>query len=517
MKTIRFAASGFFAFVFLSFTLFKNNDNNPIKTETGLISGLKSADGKVISYKGIPFAQPPVGELRWRVPQPAKPWTGVRKCESFGPDPYQPAPRAVSMWSEEYFIPKGSVRSEDCLYLNVWRPVKASSKKLPVLVWIYGGGFNSGGTDLKLYDGEATAKRGVIFVGANYRVGIFGGFAHHELSEESGYNASGNYGLLDQIAALKWVQENITAFGGDPKNVTINGQSAGSMSVNCLIASPLAKGLFEKAIAESGAYMVSGARGMNNLQTAEAQGARAMKALNVNSIAGLRKLSSEDVQTKLRAAGGPIIDGYLLPQSIPAIFAEGKQNKVALLTGWNENEGMLQGPLKNASDFKKQMTDAFGAKADEFFSYYPAGNEEEAKTSQYKLSKDGMFGIQNYTLANVESNNGQKVYVYRFTHKVPGTGIYENIGAFHSGEIAYTFSNLKYINRPWQQLDHQLANTISSYWVNFAISGDPNGKGLPAWPAYNPQTIQVMMLSDQPEAETIPDKAALDLIISQYK
>lgn len=515
MKTIRFIAFGVIAVMLLSFVIL--NEDMPVKLDTGLISGSKSADGEVISYKGIPFAQPPVGDLRWRAPQPAKPWTGIRKCETFGNAPYQPAPHAAGMWSEEYFIPNESVRSEDCLYLNVWKPAKIATKKLPVLVWIYGGGFNSGGTDIKLYDGEATAKRGVIFVSANYRVGVFGGFAHPELSKESGYNASGNYGLLDQIAALKWVQRNIASFGGDPDNVTIDGQSAGSISVNCLIASPLAKGLFNKAIAESGAYMVSGARGMSYLQAAEAQGARAMTAININSIADLRKLPAEDIENKLRAGGGPIIDGYVLPKAIPAIFGEGKQNKVTLLTGWNENEGMLQGPLRNAEDFKKQMMAAYGTKADQFFTYYPANSEEEAKASQYKLSKDLMFGIQNYTLANVVSAQGPKVYVYRFTHKVPGTGMYANIGAFHSGEFAYTLNNLRHLDRPFQSVDYELAKALSSYWVNFVITGNPNGKGLPEWPFYNTQNAQIMMLGDHPKAETMPDKAALDLVMGNQK
>ena len=517
MKSVKLIAACLtVATALYSFTLLpvaESDDSTVVKIETGLISGVKN--NEVVAYKGIPFALPPVNELRWRAPQPAKPWMGIRRCETFGPDPYQPAPKAISMWSEEFFIPATSTRSEDCLYLNVWTPAKSPKEKRPVVVWIYGGGFNSGGCDDPIYDGAATARKGVIFVSANYRVGLFGSFAHPDLTKESGYGASGNYGLLDQIAALKWVQKNIAAFGGDPDNVTIDGQSAGSMSVNCLMASPLAKNLFEKAIAESGAYMVSATRGMRTLQEAEAQGVKSAQTLKATSIADLRNMPAEDIQKQLRGNFSPIVDGYVLPEPIPAIFAAGKQNKVTLLTGWNENEGMLSGSLRNAADFKKQSDDVYGANANDFYKYYPAGNEEEATASQYKLSKDIMFGIQNYTLANVESSSGAKVYMYRFTHKVPGTGIYEKLGAFHSGELVYSFNNLQYLHRPWQPVDQELANTMSSYWVNFIASGNPNGKDLAHWPVYSVNENRIMILGDKPVSKDLPDKAALDLILTK--
>ncbi|HEY0243948.1 MAG TPA: carboxylesterase family protein, partial [Mucilaginibacter sp.] len=497
MKSLKLLAVGLLAATaFFSFTI--SADNTPVKIETGLISGVKSKTSNVVAYKGIPFALPPVKELRWKAPQPPKPWTGVRKCDTYGPDPFQNPPKAMSMWSEEYFIPKESARSEDCLYLNVWTAAKSAKEKRPVLVWIYGGGFNSGGGDVPIYDGEATANKGIVFVSFNYRVGVFGSFAHPELTKESGYSASGNYGLLDQIAALKWVQKNIVAFGGDPDNVTIAGQSAGSMSVNCLIASPLAKNLFKKAIAESGANMVGATRGMRNLAESEEQGIRTAQILNATTLADLRNLSADDLQTQVRGNFGPIVDGYVLPEAIPAIFAANQQNPVVLLTGWNENEGMLSGSLKNADDFRKQSEQTYGTNAGIFLKYYPASNEEEATASQYKLSKDLMFGIQNYTLANVESQKGQKVYMYRFTHKVPGTGIYEHIGAFHTGEVGYTYDNLKFINRPWQPLDHELANTLSAYWANFIKTGNPNSNGLPVWPAYSVNESKIMMLGDKP-------------------
>jgi para-nitrobenzyl esterase len=516
MKPLKLLATSLVAVTaFFSFTI--SDDSKTIKIETGLVSGVKSKTSEVVSYKGIPFALPPVKDLRWKAPQPAKPWTGVRKCDTYGPDPFQNPPKAMSMWSEEYFIPKESTRSEDCLYLNVWTAAKSAKEKRPVLVWIYGGGFNSGGGDVPIYDGEATANKGIIFVSCNYRVGVFGSFAHPELTKESGYGASGNYGLLDQVAALKWVQKNIAAFGGDPGNVTIAGQSAGSMSVNCLIASPLAKNLFQKAIAESGANMVNATRGMQNLAQAEEQGVRTAQTLKAATLADLRNVSAEDLQTQVKGNFGPIVDGYILPDAIPTIFAANKQNPVTLLTGWNENEGMLSGKLKKADEFKKQSGQTYGANANTFLKYYPANNEEEATVSQYKLSKDLMFGIQNYTLANVESKKGHKVYMYRFAHKVPGTGIYENIGAFHTGEVGYAYDNLKFINRPWQPVDHELANILSSYWANFIKTGNPNGKGLAVWPAYSANESKVMILGDKPEAKILPDKAALDLILSTMK
>ena len=488
---------------------------NPIKIETGLISGVKSTTSAVVSYKGIPFALPPVKNLRWKAPQPAASWTGVRKCDAYGNDPYQGAPGALGMWSEEFFIPPTSTRSEDCLYLNVWTAAKPKDKK-PVVVWIYGGGFGGGGGDVPIYDGEATANKGIIFVSANYRVGPFGSFAHPELSKESGYNASGNYGLLDQIAALKWVQKNIAAFGGDPNNVTIAGQSAGSMAINCLLASPLAKNLFKKAIAESGAFMVNATRGMSNLKQAEETGIRTAEALKATSLADLRNLSAEDIQKNIRGNFGPIIDGYVLPESVPAIFAANKENKATLLTGWNENESYSGNPL-SAGDFRKQYTTIYGSNAGNFFKYFPANNNPEAAASQNKLSTDLQYGIQNYTLANVQSTKGVVVYMYRFTHRVPGNEQYAKYGAFHSGELAYVYDNLKFLNRPWQPVDTELAKTLSAYWANFIKTGDPNGKGLPEWPNYTVTANKIMLLGDKPEAKTLPDKAALDLLMTNLK
>src|SRR5437763_284756 len=340
-----------------------SNNLDVVKINAGSVSGTMNTTGDIHIFKGIPFAAPPVGELRWKAPQLAAPWTGVKKCDTFGPSPMQASPAPFSMWSAEFLIPKEPI-SEDCLYLNVWTGANSSTEKRPVLVWIYGGGFSSGGSAVPIYDGEAMAKKGIVFVSLNYRVGIFGFFAHPELTKESPNHASGNYGLMDQIAALQWVKNNIAAFGGDPNNVTIAGQSAGSMSVNCLVASPLAKGLFNKAIAESGAQLVSGAlRGNTTLQQAEQDGQKVATSLHASGITDLRKMSAEDLMKAQQGMRGPIVDGYVLPQPIGQIFAQGKENDVALLTGWNENEDLMFRLARNATEFQKQLNDQHGADA----------------------------------------------------------------------------------------------------------------------------------------------------------
>lgn len=499
---------------FTWFSSFENKPGNddPVKTDAGLVSGLKSADGTIKIFKGIPFAAPPVGDLRWKAPQPVKPWSGVKTCTAFSASPMQGFPAPFSMWTKEFLIPDEPI-SEDCLYLNVWSGAKSANEKRPVLVWIYGGGFSSGGSACPIYDGEAMAKKGIIFVSINYRVGIFGFFAHPELTKESGKNASGNYGLMDQVAALQWVQKNIAAFGGDPANVTIAGQSAGSMSVNCLVASPLAKGLFKRAIAESGANLVSSPlRGSTTLQQAEQDGVNTAEKLNASSIADLRKISADTLFKKAQGQRGPIADGYVLPTGIPEIFNANKENDVALLTGWNEDEGFLFGPVKNAADFRKQVAGQYGSDSITFLKYFPANDDADAAASQLKLSRDMIFGVQNYAWANISSSKGHKTYVYRFTRKVPATGEYVKYGAFHTGEVPYAYDNLKFVNRPWEPVDQQLATTMSSYWVNFVKTGDPNGSGLPEWPVYTTSEKKVMILGVKQEAKKISDSEGLDFL-----
>jgi para-nitrobenzyl esterase len=485
-----------------------------VKTDAGKIFGTESSDKSIHIFKGIPFAAPPVGDLRWKAPQPVQPWAGVRACTEFAKSPIQSKPNEFGVYTREFLI-KDEPLSEDCLYLNVWTGAKAPTAKRPVIVWIYGGGFTSGGTNVPIYDGEALAKIGMILVSINYRVGILGFLAHPELTKESPNHASGNYGLMDMLAALKWVKANIAAFGGDPGNVTIAGQSAGAMAVNDLVASPLGKGLFNKAIAESGAGFIAGPFGSTTLAQAEEAGVKTAEKLGATSLADLRKLPAEAL---LKQFGGrPIVDGYVLPQSISAIFAADKENHVPVLTGWNADDAFI-GQLKNATDYQADIKKNHAANAAEFLKYYPGATDAEAAASQIAISRDQTFGVQNYTWAKLQSaKNKAKIYVYRFTRRLPATADFVKYGAFHTGEVAYVFNNLKFLNRPFEPVDQQLANTMSSYWVKFVKTGNPNGYQRPLWPAFNNTGSQVMYLGEKPAAKPLADKAALQFMIKEMQ
>ncbi len=503
-------------FAFTNRSPFHKNFLEVVNTEAGQVSGSVTGSG-IHVFKGIPFARPPIGEYRWKAPQPAVKWEGVKSCVAWGPSPMQGNPAPFSMWTEEFLIPKEPI-GEDCLYLNVWTGAKNIKEKRPVLVWIYGGGFVSGGSACPIYDGEAMAGKGIVFVSINYRVGIFGFFAHPELTAESGHQASGNYGLMDQIAALQWVKKNITAFGGDPDNVTIAGQSAGSMSVNCLVASPLARGLFGKAIAQSGASVMGNVMGgANTLKAAEQEGERVASILKAGSLAELRSKTSEELMKVPAGMRGPIEDGYVLPYSVSEIFARGEQNRVSLLTGWNQDEGLSFGEAKKAEDYRKDIQKRYPEQAATFLGYYPGNTDEQAAQSQLAFSRDMIFGVQNYTWANIQAAAGGKVYVYRFTRKVPATGEYVKYGAFHTGEVPYAFNNLSFVRRPWEPVDYQLAGWMSDYWSNFVKNGNPNGKGLPEWPLYRQNEKMIIDLGVRTHEVSMPDSRALDFVYSLLK
>ena len=378
-----------------------------LKLNDGIIEGVLEKSG-IRAYKNIPYATPPIGILRWKSPQPVQPWAGIRECKTFGNSPVQVAPEPVYMWSEEFLIPKQPI-GEDCLYLNVWTGAKTQNEKKPVIVWIHGGGFSAGSGSVPIYDGEALAKKGVVFVNINYRLGIFGFFAHPDLSKEVSQKASGNYGMMDMIAALKWVKQNISVFGGDPNNVTIAGQSAGSVAVVYLIASPMAKGLFNKAIAQSGAGLLSRETtlsfdGLPNLQQTETEGLKIASQLNAKNVDELRKIPANELFRQIRFRAHPIIDGYILPENVADIFKKNKQNNIALLTGWNEDEGIVMGKPKNVVEFNEDVEKRFGSFANGFLKHYSATTDKQAVLTQLKFEREGGF-MRDSELSRLKATN----------------------------------------------------------------------------------------------------------------
>jgi para-nitrobenzyl esterase len=479
-----------------------------IQTASGKIEGTVH-DGIQI-FKGIPFAQAPVGDLRWKAPQPVIAWDGVKKCVDFSASPVQDEPIPFMCWSKEYLIPKEPI-NEDCLYLNVWS--KPTKEKKPVLVYIYGGGFRSGGAACPIYDGEAVANKDVVFVSINYRVGVFGFLAHPALTKESPKHSSGNYALLDMVAALEWVKKNIASFGGDPSRVTIAGQSAGAFAVNFLCATPLTKGLISGAIAESGGSVLpSSIRPSIKLKEAEAMGSEFAKKLNCATIADLRNKSAKEI---LKATGGlsaPFEDGYVIPESVLTIYTKGKQNDVPLILGWNADDKIPAPPL-SAANYKLQIQKRFGNKAAEVLAQYPGENDAEAAISQGDMNRDETFGVQGFAWANAQLKSGKSpVFMYNFNKKLPAYTPASDFGAFHTGEVVYAYDNLKTVDRPWEKADFELATAMSAYWVNFVKTGNPNGGALVKWPAYENAKEQVLILDSKIESKKLPTKAKLKLI-----
>lgn len=494
---------------------------DPVRVEQGLVTGAAGKNPDVRVYRGIPYAAPPVGDLRWKSPQPPASWQSLRTATEFSHDCMQTPYSGTSIYQS-----KLRPLSEDCLYLNVWTPAKSGKDRLPVMFWIHGGGFTRGSGTGAAYDGELLAAKGVVVVTINYRLGTFGFFAHPALTAESAHHASGNYALLDQIAALQWVKKNIAAFGGNPNLVTIFGESAGSWAVNALMASPLAKGLFQRAIGESGGVFDS----MISLVDAEKSGEKAAEKILAGQSAAsnpdkdilksLRAVPAEDLlkatNTDLARA---IVDGFVLPQTVTEIFAQGKQNDVPLLVGNNADEGTTlapQGANLKAAAFTTGVKARYQATADQFLKIYPADSDEQAVKSFYAAYRDQVFGWQMRTWARMQSKTGHHpAYLYYFTRRTPGPAG-ERVGAFHALEIAYVFGNFTW-QFAWDDNDHKLSQTIMSYWVNFAKTGNPNGAGLPQWPAYSLQQDQAMELGDKVAVRAETNKAGLDFYDGYYQ
>ena len=480
-----------------------------IRIQSGMLSGTSGKSADVRVYKAIPYAAPPVGNLRWKPPQPAALWEGTRHAAQFSATCMQTQYPATSIYRS---APQPI--SEDCLYLNVWTGALSSKERRPVMVWIHGGGFTRGSGSTPTYDGEALAKRGVVVVTINYRLGVFGFFAHPELSKESPRHSSGNYALLDQIAALQWVQKNIGAFGGDPKRVTIFGESAGSWAVNLLMATPLAKGLFHRAIGESGGVFSP----MRTLAEVEKTGEQFAASQQAKGIADLRAKPADDL-LKAASIALPNVDGWVLPKDVYSLFTQGKYNQVPLIAGFNADEGTALAPWPDnaTSDrYIQQVRRTFGSTADEFLKIYPARSDAEAKSAHYHSFRDQRFGWQMRTWARLAGKSGHtKSYFYYFTRIPPGL-MSERLRAYHAAEIQYVFGNLSGA-RPWDDADRKLSETMSSYWVNFAATGNPNGKGLPKWPEYDAKTDMAIEFGNAVELRRAINKEGLDFFDRYYE
>jgi para-nitrobenzyl esterase len=486
----------------------------PVQLDSWLLAGVPGRDASLRVFKGVPYAAPPIFDLRWRSPQPPAKWTGVRQADRFAPACFQ----LGRGWGEFYqaeFFQHPEPMSEDCLYLNVWAGPPGERASRPVLVWIHGGAFAEGSGSLPSFDGEALAKKGLVVVTINYRLNVFGFMAHPDLTKESSQGSSGNYGLLDQVAALQWVQRNIAAFGGDAARVTVAGQSAGSSSVHFLESSPLAKGLFARAIAQSGSG-VDRAVNTVRLKDAEAAGVSYAKALAALSAKELRaKPAAALLQGELRFR--PNLDGWVVPDDPAAVMIAGRQNDVPTLTGMTADEQVgFQPRTVKASEFRDAMTKRFGAMAAAFGALYPAATDEQARVARDASARD-QTAVSLRAWAAMRARTAKTpLYIYYFSRPSPGRDS-EHIGAFHSGELEYIFGTLDATDRPWEAIDRKLSETMSSYWANFAGTGDPNGAGLPKWPSFGDDSLGFMELGErQGPRSFLPDKAKVDFFEAYF-
>jgi len=481
----------------------KTDQFSVIATTAGQVVG--RFDGALHAFKGIPYAAPPVGAARWKPPAPVKPWEGVRQATQFGPSCIQPVTPTPNVYTSDI-----TPTSEDCLNLNVWAP--AGAKGAPVFVWIHGGALVKGSSSEPMYDGARMAREGIVVVSINYRLGVLGYLAHPGLSTESPDGVSGNYGLLDQIAALRWVKENIGNFGGDPANVTIAGESAGALSVMYLMASPPARGLFAKAIAES-AYMISTPalkEKVHGQMSSQEMGARLGGALKATSIADMRRADAQELTeaaAKLGFAPFATIDGKTLTRQLVETFESGEQAPVPLLAGFNSGEirslAFLAPPPPDSADkYEASIRDNYGDLADEFLRLYPSSNMQE---SVYATTRDGLYGWTAEQLIRKQVAIGQPAYLYYFDHGTPASDA-AGLHAFHASELPYVFGNLDRTPKLWPAIpetaaENAMADAMLGYWSSFARSGTPQAEGAPAWPSYG-TTAAYMDFGDAPQAAT---------------
>jgi len=483
-----------------------------VKVEEGLLKGTYE-DGLTV-YRGIPFAEPPVGDLRWRAPKAAARWEGVKEAIKFAPCPIQGGNP-----------PSG--KSEDCLYLNVWTPAKSANDHVPVFVWIYGGGFNAGATSELNYSGENLARKGVVLVSIAYRVGYLGFLAHPELSAESPNHVSGNYGLLDMIAGLKWVQKNIAAFGGDPGKVTIFGESAGGIAVSMLCASPLAKGLFHGAISQSGGsfgpsrHVTYPGENMKKIVDAEQDGLTYAKSAGVSSITELRNIAADKLPVGGFAKGmaWPIVDGWVIPDDQYKLYESGKFNDTPILVGYNSDEGASFSPPKTPEDYIKGVNTRYGKFAEDLLKAYPVGSNTVPKTAR-DLARDAAFGWQTWSWARLQSKIGKsKVFYYYFDQHpdYPKDSPRYGYGSPHGQDVAYVFKHLDTSNPQTTKTDSDISEAMATYWTNFAKYGNPNGEGEPSWPSFSDANPVLMYFSQTPHTGPVPSAESLKSLDAYFK
>lgn len=484
---------------------------SPVKVKEGIVKG--TIENGLNVYRGIPFAAPPVGDLRWKAPQPAVKWKGVKQTTRFAPAPMQGGNP-----------PSG--KSEDCLYLNIWTPAKTAKEKIPVLVWIYGGGFSFGSTAEPGYSGAKLAKKGVVLVSIAYRVGQLGFLAHPDLSAENPNHVSGNYGILDQIAGLQWIQKNIAAFGGDPNKVTIFGESAGGISVSMLCASPLAKGLFHGAISESGGSFgptrptTFPGENMKTLTMAEADGKSYAQKVGVSSVAELRKMEADKLPMGMGMGGGwPITDGYVIPDDQHKLYEAGKYNDVPVLIGYNSDEGASFSREKTPEEYYAGVKARYGKFADDLIKAYPAAQTSVPKTAR-DLARDAAFGWQTWSWARLQAKTGKsKVFFYYFDQhpEYPKDSPRYGFGSPHGQEVAYVFMNLDASNLQTTKSDLEISEAMGTYWTNFAKYGDPNSAGVPKWPTFSDANPQVMYFCQKPYIGPVPGAEALKVLDGYFE
>lgn len=475
-----------------------------VEVTGGTVEGVEQEG--IFSFKGIPFAAPPVGDLRWKSPQPVIPWEGVQMADTYAPAPMQDTGLLTQLGAKP-------VISEDCLYLNVWTGAKKTEERRPVMVWIYGGGFSGGTTSFPTFDGSNLARKGVVLVSTAYRVGPMGFLAHPELSSEGG-GGSGTYGIQDQIAGLKWVQENIAKFGGDPTNVTIFGESAGGISVGILAASPKAKGLFHRALSESGGA-VAASRG--SLKTAEEQGQAFLKGLGAEDIAAARSLSAEAIQQGVADTGAsfwPVADGITIVEDPYRLLESGGFNDTPVLAGTNSHEGrMFRSQEASSAEFEKMVREGYAEGAEDILNVYPHATDAEATRAAQDLSRDTIFAWPTWAWAKLQSEKGKnRAFVYYYDHRTPESPD----GADHAAEVSYVFGNLGSFGGSDGPEDKAVSDLIISYWLNFAANGDPNGTRLPEWPAFDEQKQETMVFDKTPGARPHPDRDKLEALDAYY-